>query len=300
MEGGCGEKGCTPWNAPRCVILATLSFIPIFVAYHRQRPSKKRVHLALNYPHLGFPVTSSSAIMWFSLLLGVYGAVQVIWPTLGLIYHTRDLASHLETLERLCIRGLCMMIVGNVQDRLKRNPLKFLLQIIGYTVIFGAIFESCPRKSLATRSEEDPKNSSIAAAIAGWAAGVMVAVFALYNHIILARSQGLRYFRFYVGALLATAFAHALLFAFFSREVEIHIHHYHWSFILSCACCFPHPLSQWCQAMCIGIFLHGVAVFEFDPMFSQLPPGPVASFDAVEKLHYDQSSFLSAPTPSMP
>ncbi|GAB5371686.1 hypothetical protein AAMO2058_001601000 [Amorphochlora amoebiformis] len=246
---------------------ATLSFIPIFVAYHRQRPSKKRVHLALNYPHLGFPVTSSSAIMWFSLLLGVYGAVQVIWPTLGLIYHTRDLASHLETLERLCIRGLCMMIVGNVQDRLKRNPLKFLLQIIGYT---------------------------------GWAAGVMVAVFALYNHIILARSQGLRYFRFYVGALLATAFAHALLFAFFSREVEIHIHHYHWSFILSCACCFPHPLSQWCQAMCIGIFLHGVAVFEFDPMFSQLPPGPVASFDAVEKLHYDQSSFLSAPTPSMP
>jgi len=248
----CTESGCSTWNAPQCVILAVSSFIPIALSYFRQRPSKKKVYLDVNYPHLGFPITSTSAIIWYSLLLIVYFAIQIIWPRLGLIYHERGLESHLETLMQLVVRGLCLMIVGNVQDRLKRNPIKFVLQIIGYTFVFGAIYESCPRKSLATRSDGDPKNSSIAAAVAGWAAGVMVAIFALYNHVVLARSQGTRYFRFYVGALLATLFAHCMLFALFSSAVEIHIHHYHWSFILSCACCFPHPLSQWCQAMCIG------------------------------------------------
>mmetsp|Transcript_12759 Transcript_12759/g.23173 ORF Transcript_12759/g.23173 Transcript_12759/m.23173 type:complete len:289 (-) Transcript_12759:293-1159(-) len=272
MSSGCGgDLGCSTWNAPRCIVLTAVSFLPIVLSYIRQRPSQKTVYLDLNYPHLGFPVTSSSALVWFSLFLSIYLSIQYVWPRLGLIYHERTLDSHLETLTQLMIRGLCLMIVGNVQDRLKRNPIKFVVQIIGYTFLFGALYESCPRKSLATQSEGDPKNSSITAAIAGWAVGALVAMFALYNHVVLAKSQGPRYFRFYVGALLTTLFAHIMLFALFSRDVEIHIHHYHWSFILSCACCFPHPLSQWCQAMCIGIFLHGVAVFEFDPMFSKLP-----------------------------
>ncbi len=79
------------------------------------------------------------------------------------------------------------------------------------------------------------------------------------------------YRTYYFGGFFLVALFHGMLFLFNDdRYTNVHIHYHHWAFLVTIFCRCDVESCVAMQALTIGIWVHGIAVFGCEPLYSRI------------------------------
>jgi hypothetical protein len=129
-----------------------------------------------------------------------------------------------------------------------------------YTWFFALIYEVT--KNLNITLTRDCFRNPYTVSVTTLTGVMMVGVLALHVMFAAADRNLVEFLGF---ALLATLFHLCLLVG--PGSAHVHVHHWYWAFAAAHMCVFDSRTSQIAQAMFVGSYIHGVALFGVEKVF---------------------------------
>ncbi|KAJ1459820.1 hypothetical protein M885DRAFT_511085 [Pelagophyceae sp. CCMP2097] len=210
----------------------------------------------------------ASLLATMSLFAGLVAGQRIVAARLR--WKMKDMPSDLakENLLRLGCLSALLCVAGRVGTRMEREPLAFSALVVFYTALFGWLFERIKHADI----EFTRKCVSNPAALT-LAALVVVLAFALIsNHLsnfaVLERLRSGETIAVpsCVGvAIIVVGFHAALVLS--PGDAVVHWHHWYTAFFGANFCVLDSTVSMCYQAMLVGIFLHGAALFGVEQCF---------------------------------
>eukprot|EP00906_Rhabdomonas_costata_P035783 RCo050264 len=196
---------------------------------------------------------------WLAFLFLSYAVLRVAAESMGLRRHPKVALNHLQDFGYLVTAGVSLWTLGSISRHIEHWRF-FLCSFSGFLVAYGAMHELVPRGSFTLQFPPQ------VGTMAGLVAMLSLAVLVFAHHFAVALGVGRGFLAVYGGALAVVVLAH--LTGGLMTGVHVHLHHYHWSFVLAHFLCFPTAASRLAQAYCLGFFLHGVALYGAEPVFT--------------------------------
>jgi len=206
-------------------------------------------------------INSIRLVIFNAFIMICYILIRITAITFDLRRDYKFLAIELQDIYDICLKSTIIFIFGGICNRNLFEFKRFLLHIIGFAFMYTIVFQFAPEAF--QLSPEMGLNGLILIILLFV---LIIAIYLVQDNIIFARNCV--QWRIYFFTLFAALFVYHLVIVFSGNEnIQIHIHHHHWSFLL---CLFLHSpkLSSFAaQAMLIGIFIHGIAVFGNEPWY---------------------------------
>lgn len=167
----------------------------------------------------------------------------------------------LNMVSELIVRSLLLLSFGQAHEAMRSST--FLAQVVYVLLFYIPLHHVAPDVSLKSTAA---LNASFCL-VALWSLFLLSTLF--YVQFRTARACGQRFFVSYAGILVAVVAAHVLVPV--SGLARMHLHHVHWAWIVAMLCPFPTSTSRAAQALAIAVYIHGAALYGFEPVF--LPTG---------------------------
>mmetsp|Transcript_10597 Transcript_10597/g.33873 ORF Transcript_10597/g.33873 Transcript_10597/m.33873 type:complete len:301 (+) Transcript_10597:87-989(+) len=204
----------------------------------------------------------ASGALWLAVCLALYAAQRVLARALRWKMNEKVAATHKEDLLRMAYLSGLFCVEGRVAARLDREPLGFTCLLVTYTLAFGVLFELVRHCNI--EFTRDCVKNPYALALASFLA-VVVAALAL-NHLSLLVALHNNLGDALALAVLVLA-VHVLISAAPGSSTA-HWHHWYTAAVGSLFSPFDSLSSKLAQAMLLGIYFHGAALFGIEPCFT--------------------------------
>lgn len=230
--------------------------------YHSRSTAKS---LGMRLPtYLTATPSVASIARWIILDVMLYGLQRRLAKAWHWKMHDKHSATHKEDIFRMGYLSGLFCVAGRVGARLDIYPVSFPALIAGYTLAFGILFEMVRHCNIEFTRECVNNPYTIA-----FATFVILVLLALaVNHFSLVVALNDRSdFSAELFLLAAVVVFHVVLSAA-PGQSSAHWHHWYTGALGSLFCPFDSLSSKVAQAMLLGVYLHGTALFGIEPCFT--------------------------------
>lgn len=212
------------------------------------------------------PATPSVAAIarWIILDVMLYGVQRRLAKAWNWKMHDKHSATHKEDIFRMGYLSGLFCVAGRVGARLDRYPISFPALVAGYTLAFGILFEMVRHCNIEFTRECINNPYTI-----GFATFIILVLLALaVNHFSLVIALDDRADFSAELFLLTAVFVFHIVLSAAPGQSSAHWHHWYTGALGSLFCPFDSLSSKVAQAMLLGIYLHGTALFGIEPCFT--------------------------------
>jgi hypothetical protein len=215
----------------------------------------------------GIPLVRTLCI-WLIFLLTSYVVLNFI-PKIK--RKTKSFSMHIDDILKLFIFGTMLFVIGGIGDRIDKSKVNtetgmtFIPLTIYYSLFFTLLYELIKHENVTLSKELASNKLALIITIIGATtlAGVIISLFTR------AQMVSDEFFHAFVGLFVVGSIIHvgSIILAPIIDECHPHVHHYYWPLPFTFMCVFHSDVAMIAQAIFIGIHLHGVNCFGFEPLF---------------------------------
>ena len=210
--------------------------------------------------------------VWLLLCAALYAVQYVLAKRRRWKHNEKTMARHKEDLLRQSLLCGLAYSSGIIGGRLEETPLAFATYVVAFTLGYCVLFELLRAGNVEFTANCVGNVYALAVAVfAASLVGCLVAHTIFRISFIASVDAHAPSLGDAAGVFLVIVAAHtALVLA--PGAASAHFHHYYLGFVGSCLCTLATETSMVAQAMLLGIYLHGTALFGVERVF--YPEGP--------------------------
>ena len=205
--------------------------------------------------------------VWLLLCAALYAGQYVLARRRRWKYNEKTMARHKEDLLRQSLLCGLAYSSGIVGGRLNETPLAFAAYVVAFTIGYCVLFELLRAGNVEFTANCVGNVYAIGVAVfAASLVGCLVAHTIFRIASIASVDPTAPSLADCAGVFLVIIAAHAAL-VLAPGAASAHFHHYYLGFVGSCLCTLATDTSMVAQAMLLGIYLHGTALFGVERVF---------------------------------
>lgn len=210
-------------------------------------------------------LTATPSVSSLGLWLALNVALYILQRRLGRAWrwkmHDKATYAHKEDLFKMGYLSGIFCVAGRVGARLDRHPLAFPALLVAYTLAFGLLFEMVRHCNI--QFTRDCVNNSYSIGFAAFLSLILAALAVNHISLLVALHSDLPS----TLALVAVVFGSHVALSASPGPSCAHWHHWYTGALGALCCPFDSLASGLAQAMLLGIYLHGAALFGIEPCF---------------------------------
>uniref|UniRef100_A0A7S3JVH7 Uncharacterized protein n=1 Tax=Aureoumbra lagunensis TaxID=44058 RepID=A0A7S3JVH7_9STRA len=210
----------------------------------------------------------TAVVVWCLFSYILYSFQRQIAFSFAWKMHEKDSACHKEDIFRMTLYNIFLCVAGRVGARIDEGAIFFLSFCGVATIFFGVLFEMV--KVFNIEFTKQCIRNPYALFFASFLIFILGSITVNHLSLIAATAQApdteLNLFEAF--ALIAAVLMFHIGLSFAPGNSSAHWHHWYGGFLGSLFCVFDTFSSRIAQAMLIGIYFHGAALFGVEPCFT--------------------------------